>query len=198
MLTLSNKFEVPPGGWRFHVPQTGADLVSTDHSRLYNTAVLHLEEHGIPVPVDYLEQFNDTLCHQINADCEVVVPATNETRSMTAGDALRFLRVMREWAGVGGELVPQAEADRRAEICAGCPYNIPITGCSVCQGIAGKITELIGSRGSRFDSQLKGCAICACENTAQVHLPLKVLHKGVTPGMVFPDFCWKKKATPGQ
>lgn len=191
MLQLSSRFEIPPGGWRFLVPQTGTHLVAADHSRLYNAAIADLEKHGVPVPIDYLQEFDDTLCHQINCPCEVVAPATNETRTMTAGDAIRFLRVMREWAGVGGELVSQAEADRRAEICAGCPYNIPITGCSVCQGIAGKIAEIIGERGSRFDGQLRGCAVCACENKAQVHLPLTVLQKGITPEMDFPPHCWK-------
>lgn len=192
MLTLSNKMLVPPGGWRFVVPQTGTSLRAPTYASLYNEALVDLERHGIAAPLDYDQAFADELCRQGNAECEVIAPATNETRTLTAGDAIRFLKVLRSWAGTRGELVTQAEADRRAEICAGCRYNVAITGCSVCQGIAGKIAEIIGSRESRFDNQLQGCAICACENKAQVHLPLEVLHKGVTPEMAFPEWCWKR------
>jgi hypothetical protein len=188
---------VPPGGWRFTVPQTGTSFGAPTYASLYHEACVDLEQHGIPVPLDYIEEFADALCHQIpSMECEVIMPATNETRSLTASDAIRFLRVLRTWAGVQGELVPQAEADRRSEICAGCRYNVAITGCSVCQGIAGKIAEIIGNRGTRFDSQLNGCAVCACENKAQVHLPLEVLQKGVTPEMAFPIWCWKRIVPP--
>lgn len=196
MLQRADPSLVPPGGWRFTVPQTGTRVLGGNHAELVNFAIADLVAHGIPVPIDYTQAFDDELCRQLPMHCEVVAPVTRETRQLTAGDAIRFLKVLREWAGVGGELVPQAEADRRAEICAGCPYNVPVTGCSVCQGISGMVLGLINNRSSRFDAQLRGCAVCACENKAQVHFPLTVLHKGVTPEMDFPAHCWKRKAIP--
>lgn len=196
MLLVGDKGTVPPKGWRFTVKQTGSTFGGADYSRLYNRALADLEAHGIPIPLDYRQQFDDELCRQIpGMNCEVAAPATKETRKLTAGDALRFLKVLNKWVGSKRELVPQAEAERRAEICAGCPYNVAITGCSACQGMSGIILALINNRRTRFNAQLKGCAVCACENRAQVHFPLEVLHKGVTPEMEFPAWCWKRPGT---
>lgn len=189
MLTLSSKMVVPPGGWRFIVPQTGTLITAPTFALLYHEALAVLDRAGVQVGLDYEQEFTDQLCRQLSSDCEVVPAVTNATRTVTATDVIRFLKVMLQWRG---QVVDQAEADRRAEICAGCPYNVAVSGCSVCQGIAGKIAEVIGNRGTRWDRQLQGCAVCACENKAQVHLPLEVLHKGVTPEMEFPEWCWKK------
>lgn len=191
MLTLSDRMLIPPGGWRFHVAHTGHDIIASSHSQLYNLVVLDLEEAGIVVPIDYLQIFNDELCHQIDIQCEGIAPATDETRTLTAADVTRFLKVMAAWIK-NREMVSQAEAERRAEICVGCRYNVPVTGCSVCQGIAGKIANLIGSRTTRLDSQLRGCAVCACENKAQVHLPLDILARGANPTTAYPEWCWKR------
>lgn len=190
MLTLSSKMTVPPGGWRFTVPQTGTLIAAPTFALLYHEALAVLNRAGVQVGLDYEQEFTDQLCRQLSSDCEVVPAVTNETRTVTSGDVIRFLKVMWAWRGQG--TVDQAEADRRAEICAGCRYNVAVTGCSACQGIAGKIAEVIGDRSTRWDRQLRGCAVCACENKAQVHLPLEVLHKGVTPAMDFPAHCWKR------
>lgn len=162
---------------------------------LLNKSIFEAERQGIPLPLDKAEWFENELCHQNSlVKCEVVAPITAETRRLSAGDALRFLKVLKEWLfSSGAELVAQPEADRRSEICAGCPYNVPVHGCSVCKGIAAKIFEIVGNRSSRFDNQLKGCAICGCDNKSQIHVPLSVLAKGVTPEMKFPAFCWKVK-----
>lgn len=176
--------EIPNGGWVMD------GMSAATYSGLFS---LWVEHHPPPLPLDLAQAFQDAFCRaNPRVHCEAVAPVTNETRTLNAGDVIRFLRVLREWIGEGRELVPQAEAERRAEICAGCRYNVHVAGCSVCQGLAAKVTEIVGARSTRVDAQLQGCAICACENKSQVHLPLAVLHKGVTPEMEFPDWCWKK------
>lgn len=186
MLRLVDKMTVPAGGWKFWMG--GHWIQAADYNRLAG-AVLKIRGPSL----DFEQGFQDEFCRQnLKAVCQVCVPITNETRKLTAGDALRFLKVLREWAGVGGELVSQETAEARAEICAGCKYNVSVEGCSICQGVASKITEFIGARATRFDEQLDGCAVCGCVNKAQIHLPLEVLQKGVTPEMEFPDWCWKQ------
>jgi hypothetical protein len=194
MLTLADKGLIPPGGWRFEID--GTTVVGSSYVSLFNTVMDFADTHGVEVPpVDTEQWFQDQLCRQ-NTDiqCEVVAPVTNATRVVSAGDALRFLKVLKNWLSSGAHLVPQAEAERRSEICAQCPLNIEITGCSSCMGIASKIFELTGGRRTRFDNQLKGCGACGCVNRSQVWVPLDVLAKGVSPEMKFPEACWKREA----
>lgn len=192
MLALADKAETPPGGWTCYVG--GTTIRAFSYVSLLNKSIFEAERQGIPLPLDKVEWFENELCHQNSlVKCEVVAPVTAETRRLSAGDALRFLRLVKEWLlSSGAELVSQPEADRRSEICASCPYNVPMHGCSVCKGIAAKIFEIRGKLTSRFDSQLEGCAVCGCVNQAQIHVPLSVLKVGVTPEMQFPPWCWKK------
>ncbi len=112
-------------------------------------------------------------------------------RRTTLADVQRFLRVAAGWLSNGAELVDQAEADRRAELCAACPCNVTIEGCLPCHRLIDNAAGLLGNRATRYDGFLKGCAVCGCSNAAQVWFPLEALHKGVAPEMKFPSHCWK-------
>ena len=196
MLGLADMMTTPPGGWKFKVEETGETISAPDYGRLLLGARTSLERAGLMTPLDYETIFQDQLCRQNpHTKCEVTVAPTNETRQIKAGDVLRFLKVMASWAGAKGATVPQEEADRRAEICAGCPYNVTAAGCSACMGIASKVAELTDEKKTRFDAQLENCGVCGCSNKAQVWLPLEVLKKGITPDMDFPEeWCWKVAA----
>lgn len=190
MLAISDTSTTPQGGWKITIGDKR--LSAHSYTALLNKAIWEAGRQDLALPLDKEQWFQDLLCRQINTKCEVVAPVTTATRKLNAGDALHFLKVVWKWlASSGAELVPQSEADRRAEICASCPLNIPITGCSVCKGIAGKIFGITKGRKTRWDSQLQGCGVCGCINKLQVFIPLKALEKGVTPEMRFPNFCWK-------
>ena len=87
------------------------------------------------------------------------------------------------------ELVPQEEAERRAEICAKCPMQIPTSGCWGCKGIAGLLPQIAGAKTTSFDLQLSACGVCGCYNAVSVHLPLSVQQDA---SLDFPSYCWKR------
>jgi hypothetical protein len=87
------------------------------------------------------------------------------------------------------ELVAQEEAERRAEICAKCPMQIPTSGCWGCKGIAGLLPQIAGAKTTSFDLQLSACGVCGCYNAVSVHLPLSVQQDA---NLDFPSYCWKK------
>jgi hypothetical protein len=194
MLAVTDTQIIPRGGVTgWNMTLNGTFIQAFSYTSLLNQTLAEADRQGIAVPLDREQWFQDQLCRaRPDLDCGVAAPITTETRKLSVGDALRFLRVVKEWLwSSGAQLVSQAEADRRSEICAGCPYNVEVTGCSICKGIAGKIFEVRGNHTTRFEKQLKGCAVCGCVNSASVHLPLEVLAKGVTTEMKFPEWCWK-------
>jgi hypothetical protein len=123
--------------------------------------------------------------------CESAEAPPLAEREVHFGDISNFLNVLKAWMPKR-EWVAEEEAERRAAICAACPQNIEVTGCTGCHNIVNTITGFLGNRATGYDDQLKGCRVCGCSNRAQVHVPLDVLHKGVTPEIEFPTECWKK------
>jgi hypothetical protein len=90
--------------------------------------------------------------------------------------ALRFLRTAISWAASSAKFVPQAEAERRAAICVGCPMNQDIS----CGGGCG-FTKLLNAALKLFNketsrsAELRSCGICGCLNSASVWIPLEVM-----------------------
>jgi hypothetical protein len=115
-------------------------------------------------------------------------------RTLSWKDISNFLRVLAEWATGQREFVDAQVATERAETCTTCPYNIQVAGCSGCHDIAAQLTGLVNGKETGLESKLRGCAVCACDNRAQVWFPLEVLAKGVSEDMQFPEWCWKKYA----
>jgi hypothetical protein len=93
--------------------------------------------------------------------------------------------------GQGTELVLQAEAERRASICAGCPYNVQWeVGCAACVGNVTRLGILV--RRARETSQsegMHGCQILGHWNRTAVFLDMQQI--GNTAEL--PDFCWAKR-----
>lgn len=109
-------------------------------------------------------------------------------------DVVNFLKVLKHWVFHNPALVEPEEADRRAAICATCPYNVDAVGCFGCANVAGMIFDVVKDRSTPHDGQLKNCQVCGCVNRAQVWVPKETLDKGVTAEMRedFPAHCWKK------
>lgn len=110
---------------------------------------------------------------------------------------LRWLDTVEAQITTGNPLVPQEEAERRAEICAGCPKNGRVKGCVWCKKMAVRLGQMLAGRYTRFDRFIDGCAICKCELKAAVHVDLAVQQAGIDRATndEFPTHCWKKRLT---
>jgi hypothetical protein len=109
---------------------------------------------------------------------------------------------MAQWiAGIirGREVfVPQEEAEKRAEICAGCEFNMNIAGsCGACADRLARALTIIGSRRTRLDDKLGACALCSCALRVAVHIPLEAQHAGLSQELKEDfrrvDYCWKRE-----
>lgn len=154
----------------------------------------HRIANGYPLPPGWEEELESEMCRHYGPETCRFVDETPQSgpRSIRVEDVKNFLRVVGTWMGGGAQFVEPQEAERRAAICAACPKNQTIEGCTPCVNFVQAVTAVLGDRVTKYDGVLKGCAVCSCSNQAQVHLPLEVLHKGVTADMEFPSHCWKK------
>lgn len=100
---------------------------------------------------------------------------------------VRFVRSMRDWQAAGGGLDSEVEAERRARICAQCPRNVDVAGCSWCSGLLASVLQLVAGRRTEQDHLLKHCDVCGCANRAAVHFPMSA----VDATLDYPEWCWK-------
>ena len=200
-LAVTRTSTVPPNGWRYYIEATQRWVCSDSLPGLIGAVIRHLQTNHLPIPSDIDIVVEDQVCQNIPAasrthSCYQVpgpdMPPVEIKRALTWADLANFLSVLAGWAANGGKLDSQDTATKRAEICSTCPYNIQVAGCAGCHSIANQLTQLIGANSTGLESSLRGCAVCGCDNRAQVWFPLSVLGKGITEDMEFPDWCWKK------
>lgn len=182
------------------VGETGETVTGDSTEATYKAWTNRRTLLGI-LPENPLAAFSHDACMALgpvkrNENCQ---PAGNthepgvlkRRRIVGLADILRFLSTAKDWI-LSRNCVPQAEADRRAEICAMCPLNTEaITGCSGCTNYAAELFAAIGDKRTPAHAVLKSCEVCGCENKVQVWAPLEVLsaHSG---GLDYPEWCWKK------
>ena len=199
MLHITNLNEAPPGGWRYTQPESGFAMSGITFGQLLKRVAAHRHSNGFPTDGSLSAEVQDSICEHLGfADqcrrCSggLVPPAQ---RSIRWSDVGRFMKVMAAWVTASGDkFVPAEEANRRAALCASCPYNKPVRGCSSCHAILEEISEAVAGRTTPSDTELFGCGICGCANKVQVHAPLEALRAGITPEMEFPPQCWKTAA----
>jgi hypothetical protein len=197
MLRLLRRDVVPHGGWTYVQPPTGTVIKAPTWQELLRRVRRFRIANGIHIERDFEEALGQEICRQQNwpeAICREEMPPTVEKRQLGTLDVVNFLKVLKHWVFHNPTLVEPAEADRRAAICAACPFNVDATGCFGCTNVAGMIFDVVKDRSTPYDGQLKNCQVCGCVNRAQVWVPKETLDKGVTAEMRedFPDHCWKK------
>jgi len=199
---LKNRSLVPPQGWVFVEPTTKHNLSAPAYDNLVSLVMDHRKANDVPIgTVESVRiEIEEQLCANMDPTrCrnKMLIPSAGQPtgRAVTLTDVANFLRVAVDWVAKGFRPVGAEEAERRALICEGCDFNVESSGCVGCKArefAANLATATQGLTTSR-DPRLKACAVCGCENKAQVHYPLDVLAKGVTPEMQFPVWCWKRK-----
>jgi hypothetical protein len=106
---------------------------------------------------------------------------------------ITFLQTLVAWFKTGFALVPQEEAERRAAICAKCPYNVGLSGCGGCKTAVSVMRASLLKASTSQDAGLQACGVCGCDNPTQVHVPLDVLRAGKADLPYPASWCWKAK-----
>lgn len=190
MAKISNLMVVPAGGWVYTDPDTGLKITGGDFFTLRTNVVKHRMNNGLPVGPEIDQHVMDQICARAPDSCESN-DGTTPRRHVNGGDVVHFLNILKTWLSTSGEkFVSQAEADRRASICASCPKNVPVHGCLGCQNLAGVLMNTIGHKVTPFNSVLHGCAVCSCSLPALVWAPSAVLPPARMEDGYVPQ-CWR-------
>lgn len=196
MLQIKQRDTTPPRGWDYQV-EGGPLIEGGDFGELVLRVLDYNVKHGLPT--DNLAAIvEDEICRRKGIKCAPPRPAPDgSTRTIGVADVWRFLFTMKTWMK-NGTIVDQDEAERRAEICAGCRFQVTPTGCFGCSGILGTLFAIIGDRKTRMDHALQSCGICGCENRVSCWAPMHVLTQA-SPNLEYPADtdgngtpCWKR------
>ena len=200
MQRLLQKETVPPDGFRSLQPETRVWIRGGDYWTWLENDKAHRVANAIPITPFWADEVEDQLCRSLPPghckEKEPGVKPVNVPTRLSLDDVTRGSTAFGEWIVAGRPMVAQAEAERRAGICASCFYNIDIPGCKPCNGALNVIKRIVGIRKTTSDPWMKSCAVCRCFNAVQIWFPAERLIQGTTDKMMseFPEFCWKAKA----
>lgn len=193
---------IPPGGWSYTQPENGMLIQGGNYAELRERVRQHRDNNRYQNGPQLDDEIQDQICERIPEphrahwciDPASRTPSPVAYRSVAVADVRNFLHTLGSWIRSGFAFVNQPEADRRAKVCAECPKNVEIAGCTGCAHIGPLITQTIGHHATAEDYRLKGCEVCGCSNKAQIWVPMAVLAKGMNSHMKFPEWCWKHES----
>lgn len=178
-MRLRSRGVIPHGGY-FHVldPLTGQRVSAVHWDHLMTKVREQRKANGAPIGTELEDEVEQWACISHPDEVEVVDPRLPKRRSLGMDDVVRGTQVLAAFKLAGSPLVGQAEADRRAAVCARCPMNIMWSqSCSICAKVETAVQAMVGSVRTAHDQQLFACSICGCSLKAAVHLPNAILNK---------------------
>jgi len=202
---LKNPQQVPPGKFNFVVPENGykiGEIMSLNE--LFDKVKVHYDANGIPLPSDWKDRVEDQMCRKLSSGwCTYTDGNAGEgfQPDLSAEKILKGIKsisAMALSAAKGEEVfVSQDEANKRAEICARCYYNMSsnfCAGCGIGQSITSLVAKVKGGRSTPLDNSLQSCGVCGCKNEAIVHVNRNLLLTGEKNETTArrPDWCWVK------
>jgi hypothetical protein len=197
--------EVPPGRFRFTVPENGFkidDCLSLDE--LLSRVQQHYIDNGIPLPEDWSKSVEDQLCRQLPEGWCVFDDGTFPKERPSALSLENIIhaaeslgRIILERVTGGDPFVSQEIAEKRAEICTRCYENRATSYCASCAGmtaVVNQVAKIRGDRRTKVDRSLLTCGVCGCRNEAIVHIKSEFLLSGVRQDITEsrPEWCWLK------
>lgn len=208
-LRLTNKYQTPPGGWRYRVEalaDKAPELVwcgpTHTYPDLYKMVLKRCEANGITPPSE--EQFEDQICQHVPPEfCVDSEGRLNRAVSKFAVMSSTFkqgTKTLYSWWLHGRRRVSVDEIVRRTYICNQCPENRAIEQCSACamKNVHAIVNEIVANTRLKTDDLLKACAVCQCSLIAKVRLPLEDLLPNIPKNQYaqLPTKCWLRDSEP--
>lgn len=203
---ISDRATTPPGGWHYVQPQSGRVFNNYSREAFFREIMDHRLANGYELTPTWQEEIEDQICRAHPEWGREICRRTEPLglrKPISFAAMQSFLNVMGAWVldvvRGGNVYVDPEEATRRAVICAGCEFNVPM-GFS-CGGCADRIlrglTRVIASRETPYDDKLGSCAICSCALRAAVWLPLEAQQAGIGEELRAEfrkvNYCWKNQ-----
>jgi hypothetical protein len=199
-MILKRRDQTPPDGFRYVHQETGYVSWAIDIHTWFENIVAHRNANNLP-PIT-LEMAEAQLCETIGPSWCAHSPSVQKGHGFVSTrlrwrDIVEGTKAYLSFIASGFQTVSQAEADRRAGICAGCFLQVVPQGCGACVKIGRLITGNVATKTTAHDRLLanKACAVCHCGTKSIVHFPMPLLEKADTPEKqaAYPSFCWRKQ-----
>jgi hypothetical protein len=186
----------PPGNWRFTCPHCNVISTGITFGTLLGRVQQHYTNMNHP-DSDLVTTVEESICASLSPADQVEYCKTGvrPRASVGFGEIVAFTTWLTAWLTGGAQLVTQEEANRRAAICATCPYNVPVSGCGVCRTSIGILRDkLMKVDPTPSDSTLNACGVCGCDLKTITHVPIETLqHRGLDYSKA--PWCWQNDET---
>ena len=144
MKVLQTLNRVPPGGWRYHIPELGVDVKRPQWAFLVEEVRNAYLNNGKKIPKNLEWTIQDYLCDQIPVGSQPGWCIDASPPSM-ADMLKRATHALSEWAQKGFPLTTEEQLVERREICEQCPMWKPSTAfglgaCGACGCTGLKLT----------------------------------------------------------
>lgn len=154
--------------------------------------------NSVPIGLGFEDEVEKSVCDFYPVECTGAINGKPRKSRLDLSTVLRGTQVLLAFKMAGSPYVSQEEAERRAAICAACPWNLeyakPCGGN--CGGLKEMVAAIVGGQATPYDEQLKACAVCGCSSRAHIWIPDEFLAKGITDDMreqfAVIEGCWKK------
>lgn len=188
----------PPGEYRFIQKESGYSMKGTSFGALLGKVTVHRANMGYaavsPGFASLTDELEDWICQSLSQQdqveyCQV---GLGKVTSVNWKRIAQFLKTMATWFTTNQmQTVPPEEAERRAGICAGCPFNVGLSGCGICRQTLDGVRAALVQGHTSHDDKLNACGVCGCDNKFQVHIPLDTLKANQVGNPPYPVWCWK-------
>lgn len=195
-MIILDKNLVPPGTWQYLEESTGYKIKAPSYQDLIKRIEAHRLSNNLDLSIGWIDKVEAELCKTLpSGRCGPKNPVIKpDERTVGLRDIKNFMLTVINWKKSGGEFVDQDEAESRASICASCPNNVVIKGCTGCNGLGAlAVNKIRKDKRTRQDDKLNSCKICACMMKVKVHLPLEIMNSNGLEE--FPSHCWMNDST---
>lgn len=197
LLKFKNKKVVPPGGYKYEIPDSDAVIEGATLNDLITRVTKYLAANEQRMPYNLPDIIEDWICQRIPPDMTDTehLAKRHKDRALSLSAVQEATRLaLHEWRAQGRHCVSWVEAVGRAGICKACDFNTSSTACFSCIGLKPWVKQWLG-RATPLDGDLHVCRVSAIMNIAQVHLLARVF-ADISHGNILekhPLSCWKRK-----
>lgn len=200
MRIITNKnIWLPKQCRKYEDPDTGEIIKGDTFKQLY----MRTRKHRLDLQLEVYNlesQLEEWVCSKVGPHDEYCRQAESNMmvrKPLKEGygfqDVINFTNAVKDTIIHGA--VSQETANDRADVCANCPYNMTLPGCSTCAGVsrmaANTVFGFLGKKTVRQEDHLKQCGICGCALTAKVWVPRPKDNPQVKKHEEdFPVWCW--------
>ena len=186
----------PPRGWIYVQPETRLRIKGDNLPELVGRTIQHRQQQRLQpqdrtaVQLDIERQ----ICARLGTEwCRPEGPddpwvPRRENLTIGLGDIMGASKGGLEWLEGGRQLVSLDENQRRREVCAACPLNVPARGC-LCAPLYKAIAKVVP--GERRFPDLHVCQACRCSLQVKCAVPAEVIVAAdAGRGISYPVQCW--------